>query len=110
MTDEALDEYFRAFGDAERRTAMLTMYRSGDFEKIAPHEGKLAALGVPTLILWGENDPFAPVGGAYRFAKQIPGAELVVLEGVGHFLVDDEPERVAAELERFLRAARAGTM
>jgi haloalkane dehalogenase len=106
MTEAAIDASFAAFGDTERRTAMLTMYRSGDFEKLAPHEGSLAALGVPTLLLWGETDPFAPVASAHRFAKEIPHAELVVLPGVGHFLVDDAPDRVAGELGRFLRGAR----
>ena len=110
LTEEALDEYWKGFETPEGRAAMLAMYRSGDFEKLAPHEGCLAAMDVPTLMLWGEEDPFAPVGGAHRFHKQIPHSELVVLDGVGHFLVDDEPERVGAELERFLRAARAAPM
>ena len=65
-------------------------------------------MNVPTLILWGENDAFAPVSGAYRFKKEIPHAELVVLEDVGHFLQEDEPERVAQELARFLGTVHSG--
>ena len=102
VTDEALDEYWKGFADPERKAAHLALYRSGNFEELAPYEGKLAALGVPTLILWGEDDAFAPVTGAYRFKKEIPHAELVVLEGAGHFLTEDEPERVATEIGRFL--------
>ena len=26
------------------------------------------------MIVWGAKDEFAPVGGAYRFHKQLPGA------------------------------------
>ena len=37
-------------------------------------------------LLWGAEDAFAPVAGAHRFKREIPDAELVVLEGVGHFL------------------------
>jgi haloalkane dehalogenase len=84
------------------------MYRSGDFEKIAPHEGKLAEMGVPTLLLWGAADQFAPVAGAHRFAREIPHAELVVLEGAGHFVWEDEPQRSSAELARFLAALPGG--
>jgi haloalkane dehalogenase len=102
VSEEALDEYWKAFADAERRAAHLALYRSGDFEELAPYEGKLAELGVPTLLLWGENDASAPVAGAYRFKKEIPHAELVVLEDAGHFLTEDDPQRVAAELGRFL--------
>ena len=102
VSDEALDEYWKGFADPERKAAHLALYRSGNFEELAPYEGRLAALDVPTLLLWGEDDAFAPVSGAYRFKKEIPHAELVVLEGAGHFVCEDEPERVAAELARFL--------
>ena len=102
ITDEALDEYWKAFADPERRAAQLALYRSGNFEELAAYDGALKELGVPTLLLWGGNDAFAPVGGAYRFKKDIPHAELVVLEDAGHFLTEDDPGRVAAELQRFL--------
>ena len=57
---------------------------------------------MPTLLLWGEDDPFAPVAGAHRFREQIPGSELVVVEGAGHFVIEDEPERCAREIAGFL--------
>ena len=102
MTDAAIDGYARVFSTSERRAALLELYRSGDFAELAPYEGRLAALGVPTLLLWGGDDPFAPRAGAHRFAAEIPGAELVVVEGTGHFVYDDAPERCAAEIVSFL--------
>ena len=98
----AVDEYFKGFSTPERRMAGLALYKSGDFEKLEPYQGRLAELGVPTLILWGGQDDYAPVGGAHRFHQEIPHAELVVLEDAGHFVIEDEPERVGAELARFL--------
>ena len=100
--DDALDEYWRAFADEDRRRGQLELYRSGEFEELAAYEGRLAALGVPTLVLWGEDDPFAPIAGAQRFEREIPGAKLVVIEGTGHFVVEDAPERYASELLAFL--------
>ena len=85
--------------------AQLDLYRSGDFSKIEPYRGKLAELGVPTLIIWGVEDEFAPVAGAYRFQKEIPGSRLVVLDHAGHFLMEDEPERVGKEMRSFLGVA-----
>jgi haloalkane dehalogenase len=102
MPDDAIDEFFKAFGDAERRRSQLDLYRSGQFSKLEPYRGKLAALGVPTLIVWGARDEFAPLGGAYRFQKEIPGAKLVVIDDAGHFLMEDEPVRVASEIAKFL--------
>ncbi|MDQ3106826.1 MAG: alpha/beta hydrolase, partial [Actinomycetota bacterium] len=65
-------------------------------------------LQVPTLLLWGEDDPFAPIAGAHRLLAEIPHAELEVLTGAGHFVVEDEPGRYAAAVVAFL--ARAATM
>jgi haloalkane dehalogenase len=107
ISEEAVDEYWKGYEGPERRAAHLALYRSGDFGELAQYEGCLAALDVPTLILWGEQDAFAPVAGAYRFKREIPHAELVVLEGVGHFLQEDAPERVSRELARFLGTVRA---
>ena len=106
---EAAREYFKAFADEPRRRGQLELYRSGDFSELAAYEGGLAALGVPTLMLWGEDDPFAPVAGAVRFEHEIPGSEVVVLEGTGHFVVDDAPDRYAEALVRFLTRARPDT-
>jgi haloalkane dehalogenase len=104
LSDDALDQYFKAYGDDERRQSQLDLYRSGDFEKLEPYRGKLTALGVPAKIVWGAKDEFAPIGGAYRFLKELPGAELVVLEEAGHFLMEDEPDRVSSEIAKFVAA------
>jgi haloalkane dehalogenase len=106
IDDEALTEYWKAFADDTRRRGQLDFYRSMDFEKLAPYEGRLAGLDVPALLVWGQDDPFAPVTGAHRFERELPGAELVVLEGAGHFVWEDEPAGAAEAVSAFL--ARLG--
>ena len=103
--DQALDEYWKAFSAPDGRRGMLDLYRSFDADELQPYQGKLAALGVPTLILWGQLDEFLPVDYASRFARQMPGSKLVLLENVRHFLYEDEPERCAEEVLGFLRDA-----
>jgi haloalkane dehalogenase len=102
MEQAAIDDYWRSLGTAAGRQAVLEMYRSGDFEKLAPYEGALARLGLPTLIVWGENDEFSPVAGAHRFHGEIPGSQLEVVAGAGHFVFADAPERSVAAVLRFL--------
>jgi haloalkane dehalogenase len=106
---EAAREYFKAFADEDRRRGQLELYRSGDFSELEAYDGKLAQLGVPTLLLWGADDPFAPLASAHRFEREIPGSALVILDSTGHFVVDDAPERYAGELVRFLKQARPDT-
>src|SRR5205807_410640 len=88
MGDDVIDEFWKAYADADRRQNHLDLYRSGEFRKLEPYRGKLAALGVPTLIVWGAKDEFAPVAGGYRFHKEIPGSTPIVLEDAGHFLIE----------------------
>ncbi len=67
-------EYWKTFETEAGRQAILDLYRSGDFSKLEAYDGRLRELGAPTLVLWGENDLFAPVAGAYRFKREIPNA------------------------------------
>ena len=57
---------------------------------------------MPTLLLFGSEDPFARVASAHRFAQEIPHARAEVLDGVGHFIFDEVPERAAAIVVDFL--------
>lgn len=101
--DEAdLEAYWKPYEDGRGQRATLDFFRSMDFVKLDPWQGKLAELGVPTLILWGADDQFAPVAAAHRFAREIPGSKLVVFEAVGHFVFDEAPDRSAAEVVAFL--------
>jgi haloalkane dehalogenase len=107
MSEQAIAEYWKAFADDTRRLGQLELYRSGDFDKLLPYEGRVAALDVPALILWGKDDRFAGVRMAHRFHEDLTGSELVVFEAAGHFVWDDEPERATGALVDFLRR-RAG--
>ena len=62
----------------------------------------LALLRVPTLVLWGREDRLIPVGHASRFLEAIPGAELILYDGVGHVPMEEIGERSARDVDDFL--------
>jgi haloalkane dehalogenase len=103
MDDRSVDEYFKAYGSEERRRGQLELYRSGDFSELARYD--LSQLDVPTLVLWGEDDPFAPVAGAHRLVAELPDAQLQVVEGAGHFVYDDAPAACSDAVVAFLDRA-----
>ena len=104
--DEAIDEYWKAYADDTRRRGHLELYRSGDFSKLERYD--LATLDVPVLLVWGEEDEFAPLAGAHRFERELPATELVVVGGTRHFVWDEAPAECAAALTGFL--ARVATI
>lgn len=108
MTSEAIGEYWKAFTTPERRAGHLALYRSGDFDKLEPYDGCVAALGLPALVVWGAQDRFAGVKMGHRFHEELPDSELVVFDDAGHFVWEDEPEAAARALVGFLeRRVRA---
>jgi pimeloyl-ACP methyl ester carboxylesterase len=53
-----------------------------------------------TIILWGKNDPFFTVPGAQAYLKDIPKAELHLLD-TGHFALEDSSEFIAQTILNF---------
>ncbi|MET7334454.1 alpha/beta hydrolase [Nonomuraea sp. NPDC005650] len=49
-----------------------------------PVRARLGEIAVPTLVLHGTADPLLPYGHGEALAREIPGARLVPLEGMGH--------------------------
>jgi pimeloyl-ACP methyl ester carboxylesterase len=53
-----------------------------------------------TLIVWGKNDPFFTVEGAKAYQRDIPKAELHLLD-TGHFALEDSSEFIAERIVKF---------
>ncbi len=64
-------------------------------------------ISAPTLIIWGDHDDLLPRAGQLYLAGRIPGATLREYEGVGHLVLWEQPERVAADLASFVLAGIA---
>lgn len=58
-------------------------------------------MGLPTLLLWGEEDEFQPIDYARRFDREIPRIRLVVVPDVRHIPMEDDPERTGIALADF---------
>ncbi|KEO73735.1 alpha/beta fold hydrolase [Anditalea andensis] len=66
--------------------------------KLESRYGPLSKLNIPTLVLHGTHDPLIPVEHGVRAASIIPGARLVLLEGMGHDLSDEHTEEIHKEM------------
>lgn len=62
----------------------------------------LERIRVPTLLLFGEEDPITPPEVGREMARRIPNAVLKTLAGAGHVGSLERPEAFTAVLRRFL--------
>ena len=70
-------------------------------------DGKLGALDVPTLILWGEQDAITPLAMAHAWQHEIAGSRLQVLPRCGHLPMLETPREFAAAIVDFLASRDA---
>ena len=57
----------------------------------------------PTLILWGDEDRFAPPVYAQDFSRLIRGSEVVLMPNAGHLLMLEHPDAFAGAVSSFLK-------
>ena len=55
----------------------------------------------PTLIVWGKNDVIFPPSGALAYIKDLPNAELQLLD-TGHFALEDHAGQIARSMRDFV--------
>lgn len=58
-----------------------------------------------TLVLWGRNDPLFTVDGATAIKRDVPDAEIHLLD-TGHFALEDHDAEIAGHIRNFLDARR----
>lgn len=63
-------------------------------------------ISAPALIVWGDRDEVLPYEGQLALAAAIPGSTLRTYEGVGHLVLWEQPERIAADLVDVVVASR----
>jgi 3-oxoadipate enol-lactonase len=65
---------------------------------------ELPSIGVPTLLIAGDEDLNASLRSMTRMAELVPGARLEVLERTGHLAPLECPDRFAGAVRRFLQS------
>ena len=90
-----------------RGTLLAMLHRlirlRGSRPSMALTSEQLAEVEAPTLVLWGDEDPFGDVGVGRRMAEAMPNAELHVVRG-GHAPWLSDTRRAAELANHFLHA------
>ena len=96
---------YSSLSDGQTRQAFLRTLRS-----VVDYRGQAVSAvnrlhlssGLPTLLIWGDQDRIIPVAHGYATHAAVPGSRLEVLPGVGHFPHVESPTAVVQILDDFI--------
>jgi len=100
---------YSSLSDPATRAAFLRTLRS----VVDYHGQSVSALSrlhlradLPTLVIWGEEDPIIPVSHSSVVRAARPDSRLEVLAGLGHFPHVESPEAVLSVISEFIAGSR----
>jgi pimeloyl-ACP methyl ester carboxylesterase len=67
-------------------------------------DGKLSAIRIPALIVWGKQDALIPLSCGKEMHFQIPQSRLAIIAGCGHMIPAECSDRLVMETLHFLEA------
>ena len=92
-------------GQRDIQAALLVDYRT-NVAAYPAWQAWLRAHRPPTLVVWGRNDPSFIAPGAEAFRRDLPAAEIHLLDA-GHFALDEQTDEIARLILAFM-ARHAG--
>lgn len=115
FTEEDRRAYREAWSRPGALTGGLNYYRASRVGP--PPPGALPPSGletlpaskvsVPTLVIWGEQDPYLLTGNLEGLDQYVPDLAIVRLPHAGHWVIREEPELINRIIARFLGAEEA---
>jgi pimeloyl-ACP methyl ester carboxylesterase len=89
--ESRIDAVWEQFDQGTQR-AILRLQRSLDDDALAAAGEGLEQLTQPTLIVWGELDPWLDPAFALAYGERLPSAEVELISGAGHWPWLDRPD------------------
>ncbi len=103
MPDALLARYLAPFVGEDGLNHLLALARAVDDEDMA--EVDLGQIDCPTLVVWGDQDPFIGPKLGDEVADTIPGARLVRLPGTGRLVPEEAAPTLASMILEFVGTA-----
>ena len=104
LPEDDLQAYLEPWRDPMAVPALFRWARSIDGRGLRELEAQMPAWDLPTLILWGEEDPFHPPAIGERLNDAIASSALGLVPDCGHFLPVEAPDTIYPIISEYLRA------
>ncbi len=99
ITPETIDRYWELLRYPGNREATLARFGFGRSSFSAE---QVATLTMPTLVIFGADDPLIPMASGKWYEEHIPNAQLVLYDDIGHLPHEEAAEASIADMTRWL--------
>jgi pimeloyl-ACP methyl ester carboxylesterase len=108
VTPDLWTLHWRLMDTPQRRANILGLFedQASTLADFPAQQAYLRERRPPTLIVWGPHDGYMPEGSARAYLRDLPDAELHLLDG-GHWLLETNLDQVVALLRDFLARVHA---
>ena len=103
VTEERIQRYAQFFDLPGSHDALIESARQIVPDDPTVLSGRIPDIGVPTMILWGKQDPLISLWQAERLHREIKGSRLEILNNCGHVPHEERPEDSAKLILDFLK-------
>ena len=101
LSAEERNRYREAWNQPAAMTGMMNWYRA--FFRLQRQTTQFSQIQVPTLILWGKQDPHLSYEMATLSVELCDNGRLITFENATHWILHDEPEAVSNHIVHFFR-------
>jgi pimeloyl-ACP methyl ester carboxylesterase len=108
LTRDQIDRIYDASRSWATKRAVRKLYRATPEATLASPAAALRQLDRPALVIWGTSDAYLPVEQAECQRQAFPSAQVELIEGHGHWVMLEDPGRVASLVIPFLRDQLTG--
>jgi pimeloyl-ACP methyl ester carboxylesterase len=102
ITPERIARYMSCFDGKGAATTFIATCRRLVSDRYTTAAESYRAITVPTLIIWGREDPLIDASRGTRLHRDIPGSRLVVIDDCGHVPQEERPAETWAAIAEFL--------
>lgn len=102
VTPERIARYASSYAQKGAAYAIVTTGRQLASAAAGSLIAGYGAVDVPTLIIWGKEDPLTDIRCGIRLHREILGSRLAVIAGCGHNPHEERPAETFAAISKFL--------
>ena len=102
LSEDQLNRYREAWSQPNAITSMINWYRA--FGKGFTEKAKSLKVNLPTIILWGKQDPYLSYKMAEMSVDMCEDCSLVTFDDASHWVHQDEPEEFNKHMISYLKS------